>query len=490
MEDCMRILYLDLDTLRPDHLGCYGYHRKTSPNLDRIAAEGVRFNNCMVTDAPCLPSRAALHTGRFGIHTGVVNHGGTNADLRIEGEPRAFRNAPARAHWMTALKQRGFHTVSISPFAERHSAWWFYNGFAEMHNPGKGGNERADEVAPIALRWIDQNAKRDNWFLQVNFWDPHTLYRTPVEYGNPFANDPPPNWLTEEMRRAHYEDYGPHSAHEPPGWQMPNRLPRVPTEIASMADYRRWIDGYDVGIRYMDDFIGQVLDALDKQGVLNDTAILVSSDHGENQGELNVYGDHQTADYITSRVPLLIRWPGVKGGHVDNALHYQFDMAATVLELLGAPIPALWDGSSFAKAFRDGREEGRPYLVVSQCAWSCQRAVRFDHWILIRTYHEGLKNFPPVMLFDLARDPHETTNLADQRPDVTNRGLALLEAWTAEQMATSDHDADPLWTVMREGGPLHTRWAFFENYLKRLRDTGRTHLADRLWPQRAKYGVK
>ena len=69
----MRVLILDLDTLRPDHLGCYGYHRETSPNLDRIASEGVRFNSYFCPDAPCLPSRSALLTGQFGIHTGIIN---------------------------------------------------------------------------------------------------------------------------------------------------------------------------------------------------------------------------------------------------------------------------------------------------------------------------------------------------------------------------------------------------------------------------------
>lgn len=86
----MRILSLDLDTLRPDHLGCYGYHRNTSPNIDAIAAQGARFNHYHCSDAPCLPSRAALMTGRFGIHSGVVGHGGTAADLRREGAPRGF----------------------------------------------------------------------------------------------------------------------------------------------------------------------------------------------------------------------------------------------------------------------------------------------------------------------------------------------------------------------------------------------------------------
>ena len=71
------LLIVLMDTLRPDHLGCYGYHRNTSPNIDRIAAQGVRFDNYYCSDAPCLPSRTALMSGRFGIHTGVVGHGGT-----------------------------------------------------------------------------------------------------------------------------------------------------------------------------------------------------------------------------------------------------------------------------------------------------------------------------------------------------------------------------------------------------------------------------
>jgi len=78
----MRILYYDIDTLRADHLRCYGYLRDTSPNIDRLAGEGVRFEHCYVSDAPCLPSRASMFTGRFGIHTGVVNHGGLAADIR------------------------------------------------------------------------------------------------------------------------------------------------------------------------------------------------------------------------------------------------------------------------------------------------------------------------------------------------------------------------------------------------------------------------
>lgn len=73
----MRVLFLDLDSTNPEHLGCYGYHRNTSPNIDKIAAEGVRFTNYYTSDAPCAPSRTALMSGQFGIRNGLVGHGGT-----------------------------------------------------------------------------------------------------------------------------------------------------------------------------------------------------------------------------------------------------------------------------------------------------------------------------------------------------------------------------------------------------------------------------
>jgi len=478
----MRILYLDIDTLRPDHLGCYGYHRNTSPNLDRIAAEGVRFTNYYATDVPCLPSRAALFTGRFGIHTGVVGHGGTAADPLIQGRSRGFRTAASATAWITMLRRAGLRTVSISPFAERHSAWWFYTGFLEMVNTGRGGLDQADEVAPVALDWIARNAERDNWFLHVNLWDPHTPYDVTPEFGNPFENDPTPDWLTEEILEKHKASYGPHSAREPIGFDEPAQppTPRMPGTIATLDDYKQWIDGYDTGIRYADDRIGRILDALTKKGVMDDLVIIISSDHGENQGELNVYGDHQTADYVTNRIPMIIRWPGMQGGGaVDDALHYNLDLPPTMADLLGQESPDVWDGKIFAETLRDGTAAGHEYLVLSQCAWSCQRSVRFGPWIMIRTYHDGLKEFPERMLFNLEEDPHEVNNLADEHPEIVARAHTMLDEWHTKMMETSDSRVDPLWTVMKEGGPLHTRDAL-EKYCERLRASGRAHHAERL----------
>ncbi len=150
----MRILYIDIDTLRPDHLGCYGYHRDTSPHIDRIAAEGMRFTDYYCSDAPCLPSRSALMTGRFGIHTGVVGHGGTAADHRITGAGGGFRDGSNARSLPAVFRQAGMRTVLVSPFAERHTTWPFYAGFNEIHNTGRGGSESAEEITPVVLRWL------------------------------------------------------------------------------------------------------------------------------------------------------------------------------------------------------------------------------------------------------------------------------------------------------------------------------------------------
>ena len=482
----MRIVYFDIDTLRPDHLGCYGYHRNTSPNIDRLAAEGVRFDNCYVSDSPCLPSRAALYSGKCGIRNGAINHGGFAADVWIDPAERGFRTL--QDNFIVQLRQSGFYPVSVSPFGERHSSFWFYNGFREMYNTGQGGNERADEVVPIAIDWLDRKGSDDDWYLHINVWDPHTHYRTPDDFGNPFEDEPPPAWMTEEVRQRTWDTYGPGCAQEPGGDYMArghaNLPPRMPPQIDSMESYKKWIDGYDVGIRYADTYIGKVLDKLEALGVLDDTLIFVSSDHGENQGELSVYGDHQTADHITNRVPLIVRHPkGLGGqGRVDTGLHYQFDWAATLLEMVGGEVPTSWDGTSFLTAFEAGNAAGRESLVVSNGCWSCQRSARWDDYILIHSLQSGFKNYPDVMLFDLAADPHELHNLAEERPDVAARGLAVIERWWADEMRRSARDVDPMQTVLRESGPFHARYesSDFEGYKQRLVDTGRSQFAQEM----------
>jgi len=472
----VRILLLDLDTLRPDHLGCYGYHRNTSPNLDKIAEQGVRFEQHYCSDAPCLPSRAALMTGRFGIHTGVVGHGGTCADLRLEGAERDFSDR-CRGHNLPAmLRKAGFKTVSISPFAERHSAWWFNAGFNETYNTGLGGGESAEQVTPTALDWIARHAKDDNWFLHINYWDPHTPFRAPEAFGNPFEDEPLAAWITPEVVEQHQQAVGPHCAREI-GMYVDDALPEYPRHLGAVRtfeDARRHFDGYDCGIAYMDEHIGTLLAALDEQGVLDDLAIIVTSDHGENQGEFGIYAEHGTADFPTCRIPLIIKWPGGMQGCADRGFHYGLDLAPTLMALLGMEPSPTWDGKSFSETVLRGADQGRDQLVLSQCAHICQRSVRWGPWLYMRTYHDGFRLFPQEMLFDVDADPHQLSDLAPSRPDLCREGAWRLMRWHDEMMTTQldGYDADPMWTVMREGGPYHCRGQL-DRYCERLEMTDR-----------------
>lgn len=485
----MKILLLDLDTLRPDHLGCYGYSRNTSPNIDKIAEQGVRFNNYYCSDAPCLPSRASLMTGRFGIHTGVVGHGGTAADQRIEGERRAMSDANSRDNLPSLIRKYGYHTTLISSFAERHGAWWFYAGFNEIYNVGKRGFESAEEITPKVLKWIDENRDKENWFLHVNYWDAHTPYRAPKEFGNPFENEPMPecDWITDEVLEKHKRKIGPHSASELSMYdnQAPSVFPRMLGEITNQKELKETIDGYDCGIKYMDGYIGEILKALEDNNMIDDVAIIVTADHGENMGELGIYGEHATADYPNCRIPMIIKWPNCQKSSQDNALHYNLDLIPTIKDLLGEPIagrvnskitgkvsPPKWDGVSYAKTLLSGEEEGRDYLVISQCAHTCQRGVRFGDWMYIHTYHDGYHLFDDEMLFDLKNDPHEQYNLAEKYPEVCNEAVYKLHKWHKQMMETNSYQIDPLWTVIAEGGPFHAK-GHLKEYCERLEETGR-----------------
>ncbi len=472
----MRIPFLDLDSLRPDHLGCYGYHRDTSPNIDAIAAQGVRFSNYYCSDAPCLPSRMALMTGRFGIHTGVVGHGGSAADPRPEGPDRGFRDRFAEENLPVFLRAGGFKTVAVSPFAERHGAWSFYAGFNEIHNPGKRGKEIAQEIADCALPWIARQAKSDNWFLYLNFWDAHTPYRAPEAFGNPFAGDPLPGWLTESKLGADLSLVGPHKPLEINMYDNGTdpRYPRQPGEIRAMGDLRRMIDGYDCGVRYMDTYIGRILNALADEGVLDDLAVIISADHGENLGELGIYGEHGTADQPTCRLPMIVKWPGGQAGRVATALHYHLDLAPTLGELLGIEPPPAWDGASYAPSILGSEDSGRDFLVLGQCAHVCQRSVRFGRWLYLRTYHDGYHLFPEEMLFDLVADPYEERDLAPASPEVCREAAYRLNQWHDKMMQSMPAYDDPLQRVLKEGGPYHAK-GNLARYCDYLASTGRAY---------------
>lgn len=472
----MRILIIDIDTLRPDHLGCYGYHRNTSPNIDAVSRNGIVFTNYYCSDAPCLPSRAGFVTGKHGIHTGVINHGGLMADMFPEGKNRGFADRLRYGSLWGMLALNKFHTVSISTFGGRHGAWWFHAGLNEVYDIGLNGMERAEQITPVALDWIEKNAHKDNWCLHVHYWDPHTPYRVPESFGNPFENEPLPSWITEETIEKWKKCVGGHSALDYGMFgpaKLQDRFPAHPAVIDSMESARKMIDGYDCGIRYADTHIGIILDLLASKNILDETVIIITSDHGENLGELGCCSEHGTSDYITHRIPLIISWPGyTREKHIYNGLHYNIDFMPALAEMLDIKTPEGIDGISFAEAIKNGKDCGRDFLVLSQCCHGCQRSVRWKDYIYIRTYHDFYHLYPDEMLFNVKEDPHEQNNLAESLQEICAQATSMYLKWYDAMMKTSLYGVDPLWLVLKEGGPYHSRGRLKE-YCKRLEETQR-----------------
>jgi arylsulfatase A-like enzyme len=482
----MRVLYIDLDCCRADHLGCNGYPRPTSPNVDRIAAEGVTFNHCYCSNSPCLPSRAALFSGRFGFNNGIVAHHGTGEDFRYHDLYNGHARDTSRPMLQMHLWQHGMKTVTFSCFADRHNAWWFNAGWEEVHTfTRKRGQERADEVNAAFLPWFRQHAREEDWFIHLHYWDIHSHYRVPPDWVARFRDLPAPKWPDQAAIDRHQSFYGPRSAVDlytgyegGKGGGYARPVETMPDAIRTTDDFKLLVDGYDASLAYADSHVGQVLDALDDAGVLDHTAIVVSADHGDSFGEHGQYMDHGIANEAVHNVPMIVRWPGAttRPGRCE-AMIYGMDLAPTLCELLGFPIPSRWDGRSFAPALRGEEFAGWPYQVWDHGIYTFTRAVRTREWLMIRVLHPGLYPYDePVMLHDMWRDPHQTRNVAAERPEVVAELCAMLADWRQEQLQKSA-PCDPLEAMIAQGVFIYYTP---ERMFQRLERTGRGHLVAEL----------
>ena len=478
------MLYVDIDSLRPDHLGCHGYGRPTSPVIDGIAAQGVRFSNYYTTNSPCVPSRAACFSGRPGIRNGIVAHENTplGSTLRYGNRERnGF--APLLPY---LLADAGCNTVSFSSFADRHLAGWFHLGFRRFNTTSlKRGNEDADEVNAVALPWFQRHAADDNWFVHLNYWDPHTLYTVPQSYADAMAATPAPGWpdaATIEAQQGLTGIRTPRTL-----WAMTEKegmgkspLPTMPDAITNRDDFIHLINGYDGAIRYADEHLGLILAELDRQGVLEETAIIISADHGEAFGELGQYMEHGTASPAVNRIPLIVRWPGITDGQAGRErddLVTNVDFAPTLADALSLAQPLGWTGQSLVPLLRgDHLAEPRSTLVWTHGLHTRQRAVYDGRYLLIRTYHPAVYLYPPRMLFDLSADPHQTEDLADKLPAETARLEAILHEWEAAHIDATG-ESDPLRDLSASPPSMLVT---DDAYLNRLRQEGRPSDAEML----------
>jgi len=446
----MRIIYFDIDCLRPDHLGCYGYNRPTSPAIDSIASQGARFEHYYCASSPCLPSRTAWSSGRFGIRNGVISNHGAGAKFhlrtRIYGGP-----LPENEMLMRHLRRHGYDTISFSNFADRHNALWFMYGWSEYHTPNlKGGAETADEVNAPLLRWLKNNATRENYLLHINYWDVHRCYKMDASWADRFKGMPVQTWPDEETIQAHQEIEGAFTATR----QFRDGVspfPLMPDSISSRKDFEHMINGYDASIAYTDAHVKIVLDELDRQGVLDDAVVIISGDHGDAFGEHGIYSDHVCADECIHRVPFIIRWPGVSAvDHSSDAFLYNVDLGPTLCDLLEIPAPPEWDGVSFKENIQGNPGVDRDYLVWDHGLYTVQRAVRTKTHLMVRTYDDYGYPFEPVELYDMVEDPYQTRNIRDDRPGVVQQCSRFLEDWIQEQMLKGHCIPDPVAEILQE----------------------------------------
>lgn len=455
----MRILYLDIDSLRPDHLGCYGYEQPTSPNIDRLAADAIRFDRAYVASSPCMSSRAAFVSGRYGINNGVVTHGPLGQTLnspatRHGHEWQGFEDA--QEEWMTLPElffNNRIRTIAVSSFP-RHPAPWFYHLWHEFHQPQEppGGyfqTPRAEDIVDIAIDRLEANRDEEP-FLYVQFWEPHDPYLQDDEAVEPFRDGPLPPYPTSEQIEAHM-DWDAFRSPTDPGLARSLEHSSYDTVVnrEALGDL---LAGYDAEIRHVDTHIGRLLDYLKANNLYDETLIVVTADHGEEFGEHGLYREHWSTYDGTQRVPLLIKPPAhheMAAGSRDH-LVTNVDMAPTLARYAGLDLPAAWQGRSLQPIVESASAESRDAIVVDHGQYTAQRAVRTDQWKYIRTYHAGMWNgvVPDEQLFDLTTDPWEQTNLAPDRPDVVSDLHDLMAGWAEEHVGPEE---DALHEAAREG---------------------------------------
>lgn len=442
----MRIIYFDIDCLRPDHLGCYGYQRPTSPCIDSIAAEGTRFNHCYGSSSPCLPSRAAWSSGRFGIRNGVISNVGPGAQFYCEhhgyGGPKQ-ENEFFQRH---IRKEAGWDSISFTTFADRHSAQWFMTGWSEFHTPNlKCGGDDASEINAKVLPWLEHHKGDDNYFLHVHYWNVHRAYFIDGKWGDRFKDYPvTQEFPSAELIAQHQDLQGPFVATNQPfpakdgGAHNKSPYPLMPDYIGNRKDFEHVVTGYDATIAYVDHHIKQIVDLLKEQGLYEDTAIIISADHGDAFGEHGIYTDHCFADECIHRLPMIVRWPGVARENAsDDSFIYNLDMGPSICDLIGTEAPSAWDGMSFAPQLR-GEEGGpdREYLVWDTALYARQRAVRSKQHLYIRTYDPGqYEHIPAYELFDMVHDPYQQHNIAAEHPELVEKYQRIMDTWVAEQQA-------------------------------------------------------
>ena len=391
------IILISIDTLRADHLSCYGYQRKTSPNLDRIASEGVRFERVISQAPKTAPSHMTMFTSLYPSLHGV--HRDYDQDI-------FFQLSPIWQTLTEILKKAGYRTAAFTGGGQVSAGFGFERGF-EIYQENMYWLEWEDFL-PV-LDWLNQLKDNEPFFLFLHTYEVHDPYCPPEPYNKLYDPDYQ-GWILsdyQELKKRTGKDR--RSVHNLfwGGKEKGVKGDRLNLELISERDTQHFLALYDGEIRYTDEILGRFFKELEKRGLLgNDrTLLIITSDHGE---EFREHGDflHKRLYWETMEVPLIFYCPGIiPPGKVIKGQARLIDLAPTILDLIGIPIPEQMQGVSLKDIILSGS-----YIKLN--AYSEDHFIKHQYGIRdngVFFYLKGDEQILELYFTDL--DPKEKFNL-------------------------------------------------------------------------------
>ena len=395
------LLLVTIDTLRADHVSAYGYERQTTPAIDRLAAEGVRFRHAIVQRAETWPSLTSILTSTYP-HTHGVR---SNGDV-VDAPQATLAELLGAAGFTTAAFLTNMTTAPHPGFT--HTKRW---GVEQWVESGHSGVDR--QAVAAARDWMAAHAG-ERFFVWVHLIGPHDPYEPPPDRPRRFATG--------------YE--GDLDGSKPA--LMHVRTRRRSLEAAELAHI---VSLYDDEVALVDENVGRLLDALDAQDLADRTLVALIGDHGEELYDHGAYFFHTWSIHgSVLRVPLVLRWPGrLPAGREVDAVVESVDLAPTLLPLLGVDAPASFEGADLAP--RIARSDGDAQAAAFSELGPAIHALRTGRWHYVYnpegysspggrdrdSGHRGYFRMVGEQLYDLEADPREQRNLADERPELALR---------------------------------------------------------------------
>ena len=390
------IILITLDTTRADRLGCYGYRRQTSPNIDKLAEESVLYTRAIAPSSWTLPSHASLFTGKFTSSHGARYdpEGPLLLTDAISGPESwdAYRARGLAQNEVTlaeVLKGTGYTTAAVvgGPWMKRifglNKGFDYYNDSQISTVNGR----LASQVTTSALNWLERRREK-KFFLFLNYFDPHGPYSPPEGFALRFL---------------------------PKGTNFTGREPTL-EEINTL---------YDAEILYMDHYIGRFLQKLKVENLYNDTLIIVTSDHGELFGEHGKFGHGHYLYQEELHVPLFIKYPAGEVPPKRTDLQLQLtDILPMICERVGIAIPRSIQGTSPSQIKHPIIAETYPLTPFSKDG-SWQSIFEGDFKFIWNSKDQH-------MLFNLKDDPEEKINITGQDSKRTEGMMTRLKQYLAK----------------------------------------------------------